>query len=154
MRHLQSGLLAAGVLVLAGCAAHTGDPAAFPDTAVAAPQPTGAWELIRVDGHALPYAPTDRDRPADAPAAPKIEILGARLILEADGTFRQHMSYRIERDGEQRGGLERDFTGTWQPDGAAYLLTWDGAGRTPARLEGELFTYDNVGMLLTFRRAR
>jgi hypothetical protein len=153
MRYPHFLLTAACALVVASCAARTEVPAAAPAPAVAMPQPTGAWALVQVDGHVLPYAPVDRDRPADAPAAPRVEIVAAQLVLDADGTFRQHMSYRVERNGEER-EFERDFTGTWEVDGTAYLLTWDGAGRTPARLEGELFTYDNVGMLLTFRRAR
>jgi hypothetical protein len=151
MRYLQIWPFAACALVLAGCAAGGEAPAGAPAPAIATP--TGAWELVQVDGHVLPHAPVDRDRPADAPAAPVVEILAAHLVLEADGTFRQHMSYRMHRDGGPR-DVERDFTGTWHADGAAYVLVWDGAGRTPARLEGDRFEYDNVGMLLTFRRAR
>jgi hypothetical protein len=71
--------------------------------------------------------------------------------LEADGTFRSTMAYRIERDGSIQ-ALEREFTGTWVREGPGYRLDWNGAGQTPATLEGDTFTYYNVGMLLAFRR--
>jgi hypothetical protein len=113
---------------------------------VAAPEPVGTYILVSVDGTSLPYAvPAGEGRP------PALEITGARLVLEADGTFRQWMSYRFEAEGAAR-TLERDFTGGWASEGGAYRLTWDGAGVTPAQLEGDMLTYDNVGMRLTFRR--
>jgi hypothetical protein len=108
--------------------------------------PVGTYVLVSVDGAALPYAvPAGENRPA------ALEITGARLVLEADGTFRQWMVYRFEAEGAAR-TLDREFTGGWVREGGSFLLTWDGAGVTPARLDGDVLTYDNVGMQLTFRR--
>jgi len=36
--------------------------------------------------------------------------------------------------------------------GTEYLLSWDNAGKTPARLEDEFFSFDNEGMILRFKR--
>jgi hypothetical protein len=113
-----------------------------------APQPVGSYLLVSVDGSTLPYAvPADERRPAG------LEITDARLVLEADGTFHQWMAYRFGSDGAVR-TMEREFTGSWVKEGTVYRMTWDGAGATPARIDGDMFTYDNVGMLLTFRRQR
>jgi hypothetical protein len=135
-------------LVLLLAAAGAGCSRAVVTVPAAAPQPVGSFELVNVDGAALPYAvPEGQRRPAG------LQITGARLVLGADGAFRQWMAYRFEGDGAVR-TMEREFTGTWVKEGAAYRMTWDGAGTTPARFDGELWTYDNVGMLLTFRRQR
>jgi hypothetical protein len=155
MRHLRILALGVFALVIAGCAGavHSAPESALRTSVTAPPQPAGAWQLIRVDGHEIPHSPVQRDRPADAPAAPRIEILSASLVLASDGSFSQKMAYRMERDGVMH-AFERDFTGSWTPQDGGYVLTWEGAGRTPARLEGDEFTYDNAGMLLTFRRVR
>jgi hypothetical protein len=50
--------------------------------------------------------------------------------------------------------MEREFTGTWEREASGYRLVWAGAGATPAWLEGDALTYDNVGMLLRFTRQR
>jgi hypothetical protein len=110
------------------------------------PPPVGGYVLVHVDGSALPYGvPAGERRPAG------LEITGARLVLEVDGTFSQWMSYRFESDGAVR-TMEREFAGRWVKDGAEYRMTWEGAGVTPAWVDGDLFTYQNVDMLLTFRR--
>lgn len=36
--------------------------------------------------------------------------------------------------------------------GTEYILRWDNAGETPARLQDEFFSFDNEGMILRFRR--
>jgi hypothetical protein len=135
-------LASAGV---SGCSRGVQDVGTVPS---ALPEPVGTYVLVTVDGAALPYAvPAGERRPA------ALEITGARMVLEADGTFRQWMAYRFEAEGAPR-TLERDFTGGWSQDGGAYRLTWDGAGVTPARLDGDTLTYDSMGMVLTFYRQR
>jgi hypothetical protein len=112
------------------------------------PKPIGGYVLVHIDGSPLPYVvPAGDRRPAG------LEITGARLVLEADGAFSQWMAYRFESDGAVR-TMEREFTGSWVRDGAGYRMTWEGAGATPAWVDGDLFTYENAGMLLTFRRHR
>jgi hypothetical protein len=137
---------------LTACGAGLGsDPASGsgPSPLTPDPGPAGTYQLFTIDGHALPHAPVDRDGSGDAAAG--LEVVSATLVLDAGGTFHQTMAYRIERDGVVR-SFERDFTGTWVRDGSGFLMTWDGAGRTPATLEGDSFVYDNVGMMLVFRR--
>jgi hypothetical protein len=112
-------------------------------------EPVGTYRLVSIDGHPVPYAPVDPHGPAHASPGP--EIVTGTIVLGADGTFRSTMAYRIERDGSIR-AMEREFTGTWVREGPGYRLDWDGAGQTPATLEGDTFTYDNVGMLLAYRR--
>jgi hypothetical protein len=144
VRTMLMVLLLAGAGV-SGCAQGVQDVGPAP---TALPEPVGTYVLVSVDGSVLPYAvPAGERRPA------ALEITGARMVLGADGTFHQWMAYRFEAEGAQR-TLERDFTGGWSRDGQAYRLTWDGAGVTPALLDGDTLTYDNMGMVLLFRRQR
>lgn len=146
-------LVAALACALGACATASPQeaPPGTPVAAVAPDTPAGSWDLVSIDGAKLPAVPVDRDRPPGAPPAP--EIVAGRLVLAADGTFTQRLEIRFEREGAQQ-TMSRDFTGTWRREGAGYVLEWPGAGRTPATLEGDSFTYDNAGMLLRFQRVR
>jgi len=150
MMYRSAVVLIAGA-ALAGCSTN---PAPDHNQAVlraAVLDPAGTYQLATVDGDSLPARPVDRDRPPEAPPAP--EIVSATLVMESGGTFRQTMKYRITR-GDTVREMERQFTGTWERDATGYRLMWTGAGATPARLEGDAFTYDNMGMLLRFTRQR
>jgi hypothetical protein len=148
----RSAATLAAAASLTACGASLGSgPAPGPGPSPITPdlRPAGTYQLFTIDGHALPHAPVDRDGGGHAAAG--LEVVSATLVLDAGGTFHQTMAYRIDRDGVVR-SFERDFKGTWVSDGPGFVMTWDGAGRTPATLEGDTFAYDNVGMRLVFRR--
>jgi hypothetical protein len=150
----RSAAILVATVSLTACGASLGSGRALvtaPESGASPPAlgPVGTYQLFTIDGHVLPHAPVDRD--GGGPAAARPEVVSATLVLDAGGTFHQTMAYRIERGGVVR-SVERDFTGTWVREGSGFLMTWHGAGRTPATLEGDTFVYDNVGMVLAFRR--
>jgi hypothetical protein len=137
-------------LPLAGLLAACAPGAVIAPDALATP-PAGTYLLVTVAGQPVPHTPVVPGRPPDAPPLPM--IVGATLVIVGDGTFRQHMTYRFP-EGDGWRPAERDFTGTWTRDDDGFLLRWDGAGSTPASLQGEEFRYDSAGMVLAFRRER
>lgn len=121
---------------LTACGASLGSgPASWPGPSPLTPDlgPAGTYQLFTIDGHALSHAPVDRD--GNGHAAAGLEVVSATPVLDAGGTFHQTMAYRIERDGVVR-SFDRDFTGSWVRDGSGFLMTWDGAGLTPASGSG------------------
>jgi hypothetical protein len=114
------------------------------------PLVAGRYTLATVDGHALPHAPTEPGRPADAPV---LEIVASTLIVKADGHFRMAMTYRTKQAGIER-IFDNPFTGTIVGDSAGYTMRWDDAGMTPATWNSGTLTYTNEGQSYAYRRAR
>jgi hypothetical protein len=109
----------------------------------------GTYALVTINGHPLPYAPMDPDRPADAPPPPV--VTGSIFTVHADSTFQLSMSYRVTRQGAEQ-VFERQFHGTYVREGAAYNFTWVNAGQTPVTLRGDTLTLNNVGTLFAYVR--
>src|SRR5512143_3297982 len=60
----------------------------------------GTYALVTIDGHPIPFAPTDAGRPANAPPAP--EVVAATLVVRPDGSFIMAMAYRRTVSGVER----------------------------------------------------
>jgi len=108
----------------------------------------GRYTLVDIEGHALPYAPTEPGRPANAPS---LEVLASTLILRSDGQFVMAMAYRVRQGGTEH-FLANPFTGTIVPNTNGYVMRWEGAGETSATWEAERFTFTNEGQTFTYRR--
>jgi len=108
----------------------------------------GRYTLVDIEGHALPYAPTEPGRPADAPV---LAVLASTLVVQADGHFVMAMAYRV-RQGATEQIFTNPFTGTFVKDTSGYVMRWDGAGETPATWQAERFTFTNEGQTYTYRR--
>jgi hypothetical protein len=111
----------------------------------------GAYALVSIDGHPIPYAPMHPGRPVDAPPPPV--IIGSIFTIKADSTFQQTMSYRITRQGAEQ-VVDRHFSGTYVPEDSGYVFTWLNAGQTPVTLRGDTLVLNNEGMLFTYYRQR
>ena len=98
----------------------------------------GTYNLVSVDGHAVPYAPMPQGQRAP-------EIVSSTLTLNGDGTFVSTMSFG--------GNMSRDFKGTYAKEGADYVLTWEGAGQTGVTIAGGKLTMNNEGMLFVYQKA-
>lgn len=125
-----------------------------PSKATAAPgNPSlaGAYMLVAIDGHSLPYAPNHPDRPANAPPMP--DVLASTLLVRPDGSFIMAMAYRSTTAGVER-FRATPFSGTTAPDGAGFLARWDGAGITPLSLAGDTLTMNNEGIRFAYRKVR
>jgi hypothetical protein len=109
----------------------------------------GTYTLVTINGHALPYAPVDPDRPANAPPAPT--VVGGTFVVGPDSTFRMSMTYRVP-SGDTGRVVQGEFHGTYARQGADWNFTWTGAGQTPVTLRGDTLTLNNVGMLFAYVR--
>jgi hypothetical protein len=111
----------------------------------------GTYTLVTIDGHSLPFAPVDRDRPANAPPPPT--VVAGTFTVNADSTFRSSMTYRVP-SGDTTRVFTGDFTGTYTREGEGYVFTWARAGQTPGTLRGDTLTVNNVGMMLAYVKQR
>lgn len=100
----------------------------------------GTYELVSIDGNPLPYTP---EHEGGAP-----EIRGATITLNGDGTFIMTMHYTVPPDET----ISLDYYGTYTADKGSLVFTWEGAGTTPATLEGRSLTINNEGLAFTFER--
>ncbi len=108
----------------------------------------GTWQLVSVDGHALPYTLVEPGRPADAP--PPV-IVGGTFTVGADSTFQHVMRFTVTRNGAER-VVENPGRGTYARDGERWLFTWQGAGQTPVTLRGDTLVMENEGTALAYLR--
>lgn len=111
----------------------------------------GTYALVTIDGHPIPFAPTDAGRPANAPAPP--EVVAATLVVRPDGSFIMAMAYRRTVSGVER-FQATPFTGTTTPDGAGFLAHWDGAGTNKLTFAGDTLIMDNEGIRFAYRKLR
>ncbi|MDE3129337.1 MAG: hypothetical protein KGL38_15105 [Gemmatimonadota bacterium] len=107
----------------------------------------GAYELVSVDGHAIPYAPVHPGRPADAPPGP--EVVASTMMVRADGSFVMAMAYRMGT-GEAQIFRAMPFSGTTRAEGDGWVATWQGAGETPLTLARDTLVMNNEGMLFRY----
>ena len=124
--------------------------------AAAAQQPTlaplaGRYQLIAIDGHAIPYAARDPHAPPSAPPAP--EVVASTLVIRPDGSFMMAMAYRSGSGAAARISVN-PFSGTCRAEGNAYIARWEGAGETRLELSADTLTLDNSGLLFSYRRLR
>jgi len=106
-----------------------------------ADDPTGTYDMVSIDGNALPYAPTHQGQKGP-------EIVSGSLTLNADGTFAFSMGYRLPGGATQSNNLK----GTYTMEGSECRLKWEGAGTTPGDWEGDTFSFNNEGMVFAFER--
>ena len=121
-------LFVAVALALAACGGEGGDP-------------TGTYDMVSIDGNALPYAPAHQGQKGP-------EIVAGSLTLNADGTFAFSMGYRLPGGATQ----SSDLKGTYTLEGSEFLLKWEGAGMTRGEWEGDTFSFNNEGMVFAFER--
>ncbi len=101
---------------------------------------TGAYRLVNIDGHELPYTPSHEG------GAP--QVVASTLTLNADGTFRMSMSYGTTPGNS----ISRDFSGTYTSEGAVLNMLWKGAGKTTATFQGNTLTLNNEGILFAYQK--
>lgn len=100
----------------------------------------GTYVLETIDGQSLPVTPVHQG------GAPLVNA--GEITLHPDGSFASSMTYGRPAGGE----ADRDFSGTYRMDDGQFVLRWDGAGQTVARLEGKTFVMTNEGVQFVYRR--
>jgi len=103
--------------------------------------PTGTYNMVSIDGNALPFAPVHGGQSGP-------EIVGGSLTLEAEGGFAFSLEYRIPGRPSQTNNM----TGTYTIEGAECMLQWKGAGKTACTWEGDQLSFNNEGMIFAFQR--
>lgn len=112
-----------------------------PDGKAAAADVAGTYTLVTVDGHAIPYAPMHQGQRGPT-------IVSSTLTLNDGDRFESKMSYGKPDGGE----FSRDFKGTYFQEGSGLILTWEGAGRTKATIDGDTFTMNNEGTPFVYKK--
>lgn len=112
----------------------------------AAAQVAGSYELVQVNGHALP---------APSPEEADVVVLTMALELTADGRFTMAATANLDEGTEQS---EQSAEGTWAVEADSLVLTSDdeeddGVLRFRWKVEGEMLKlYTENGHEFAFRR--
>ncbi len=111
------------------------------ETKVAAePDPVGTYALVTVDGKQVPCA-VEHDGHA-------LTIKSGIFIINADGSCSSKMVFTPPSGGD----ATREVKATYTRQGATLTMKWEGAGTTTGNVEGNAFTMNNEGMLLSYRK--
>ena len=136
--------IAFAAVVLAGIATGcrtNGEQSPDLDPAETSTDATGTYNLVSIEGNAIPYAPMHLGRRQP-------QVVAGTITLHEGGTFASTMQYANEAGRT----MSRAFSGTYSFDGAEFVLSWTGAGRTKATLEEDTFTMNNEGMLFVYEK--
>jgi hypothetical protein len=129
-------LLPAACLLLAGC---KNEPA--PGKPAASKQAIdGTYALVKVDGKDLPCTIKHGDAP--------ITIKSGAFTINADGTCGSKMNFSVASRPE----ATREVKATYTCEGSKLNMSWEGAGQTVGNVEGNTFTMENEGTLLTYKK--
>lgn len=102
---------------------------------------TGTYVLVTINGAALPYTMTHEP--------PGVRVTSGSFTFRADGSCSSKMSFVLP-SGEAR---DRVVSATWTRDGSKLTMVWQGAGTTLGTIAGDIFTMDNEGQVLAYRKA-
>ncbi len=119
--------------------------------AQAAPPPiVGMYQLVTVDGHAVPFRPVHPGAPANAGPGP--EVLASTMTVRPDGSFLMAMAYRMTGPDKVERFRAMPFSGNWKAEGGGWTAQWEGAGLTPLTMAGDTLVMNNEGMLFAYLR--
>jgi hypothetical protein len=113
---------------------------AQPPAGQAAPDITGTYTLVTVNGDKVPATISHDDA--------SITIRAGSFVISADKTCVSRMVI-LAPNGQE---VTREVTGTYTRDGSKLTIQWEGAGMTEGVADGKTFTMDNAGMVLIFRK--
>jgi hypothetical protein len=133
-RHLLTGFLTLLILFSVGCKP---DPDLAGDAHDAAMNPVGTYSLVSVDGKQIPCQVTHNGH--------TMVITSGRFLIHPDGTCQSQM-FLAGRDA----GIE--VKATYTQAGSKLTMSWQRAGMTIGSVDGDMFTMNNEGMVLAYRR--
>jgi hypothetical protein len=127
------------VLVCAGCKQDAKVAAETKTVAATAHDinPVGTYPLVTVDGNKMPCTVQHEGH--------TMTIKSGTFIINADGTCSSKMSLE-GRDAAI------EVKATYTREGPKLTMKWQGAGMTVGTVEGDTFTMNNEGMVLTYRK--
>ena len=139
------GLAASTLACVVGCSAARPSSEPTP-TASAAASPlslesiAGQYQLVAIDGRALPVAPAKK---GDAANTESWTVVGGTLLVRPNGTFQVETNY--DTKGDTRDNSSYKFSGTCFTAGTVVRMVWDGGGQTDLRLRGDTVVVNNQG---------
>jgi hypothetical protein len=120
------------VLVCAGCGQEQKSSAGV--------NPVGNYKLVSVDGKNVPCALQHEGH--------NLTINAGAFTINADKTCSSKMDF-IAPNGSKG---SRDVKATYTQTGGTLTMKWEGAGMTKGDVNGDTFTMNNEGMILTYRK--
>lgn len=133
LRSLSGSVLLAAGLCLCSCADKAKPAANGSD-------PTGVYTLIMVNGTNIPTTISHEGA--------KLEVRSGTFTINADGTCISKMVF-VPPSGTE---ATREVKAKYTRDGATMNMQWEGAGTTTGTIEGNTFSMNNEGMVLTYRK--
>lgn|SRR5512146_1620361 len=146
------GLAASTLACVVGCSAARPSSEPTP-TASAAASPlslesiAGQYQLVAIDGRALPVAPAKK---GDAANTESWTVVGGTLLVRPNGTFQVETNY--DTKGDTRDNSSYKFSGTCFTAGTVVRMVWDGGGQTDLRLRGDTVVVNNQGTAFSYLR--
>lgn len=110
----------------------------------------GVYNLVSLDGHAVPYAPMHQGQQAP-------QVSGGSLTINNDGTFSGAINFSDPRITVPAGPEKAPGTpapGTYTRDGNNLKLKWPGAGYTTVTIDGDKASMNNEGMLFVYQKGK
>ena len=95
--------------------------------------------LMAIDNHKLPYAPMHGGNRS-------VKVLAGELVLRNDCSFTSSISFETPK-GEE---ASRNQKGIYVKKGQDYVLSWEGAGTTVVKLDGQTMVMNNEGMMFVY----
>ena len=123
MRKVIGAMLA---IALAGCAANS--------QISQGPKATGNYNLIAVDGQAVPQALGTGE-----------EVVSGTLVLNRDGNFEMKLQMRAQLTAREPLSFQRQFTGSYTTSEIGVQLVWRGGIETSGAFFGKTLRIYNNG---------
>ena len=120
------------VVSLAACQG-TGKPVDGADIA-------GIYYLVKVDGAGIPGTAMHDGMP--------MEIHSGTFFINDDGTCTSKTRFTPQGRDEETREVHAKYT----VEGSRLIMKWKGAGTTEGKVEGNIFTMDNHGMIFEYTR--
>jgi hypothetical protein len=139
-RFLALGLLAGILMILALTGCHSASRAADSAVADGLTNFTGVYQLISVNGNAVPCVVSHEN--AD------ITVKSGAMTINPDGTCRSDSVFSLPHQRDINRVVEATYTVT----GSELTMHWQGAGTTRGTVNGPEFTMNNEGMIFKYRK--
>ena len=102
--------------------------------------PAGTYNLVSVDGKPVPCALEHEGH--------TLTIKSGLFVINPEGTCSSRMVFSPPSGGD----ATREVKATYTRRGSKLTMKWEGAGTTLGTAEGNTFTMNNEGMVLSYQK--
>lgn len=129
---VSSCLVIALCFGLVGCAQKAKEESAV--------NPAGIYQLVSVDGKAVPCAVSHQNH--------EMQVKSGVFTINPDGTCSSKVTFAVAGHDE----MVREVKATYAQEGAKLTMQWEGAGTTTGEVADGTFTMNNEGMIFAYRK--